>query len=361
VSIDKEQNMDSRERVLCVIAGGVPDRVPMSDSYWETTIDRWRLEGLPRDVSPEAYFGTDEIVRIAGDYTMQFPERVVEETEVSRTYWDSDGALRKDLHLPAGWTSQWLDFTIKDRADWQRHRHQMAFNPSRISDSVLETYRQARERNRFVCYSGHACFHPTWMRIGMEEMLMLMLDEPAFIHELFAAHAQLIIDIYEGMRRLGLEFDGAFLNDDLGYQAAPMISPTMYRELVLPYHQRLCDHFAGQGLKTFLHSDGNVAPLIPGFLEAGFSALHPLEAKAGLDVGVLKAQYGDRLILFGNIDVRKLSGTREEIEQEIAVKIPAAKENGGYIYHSDHSVPNSVSFENYAFAIELVKRYGAYD
>ena len=353
--------MNSKERVSCVFSGGVPDRVPMSDSYWETTIDRWRQEGLPPDVSPETYFGTDEIARISGDYTMQFPERIVQESEASRTYWDSDGALRRDLHLPAGWTSQWLDFTIKDKAGWLQHRHRTAFTPSRIPDSALEIYRRARAENKFVCYSAHACFHPTWMRIGMERMMMLMLDEPAFIHELFAAHAQLVIDIYEGMKQMGMAFDGAFLADDLGYQAAPMISPALYRELVFPHHHRLCAHFGEQGLKTTLHSDGNVAPLIPHFLEAGFAGLHPLEAKAGLDVRTLKAQYGDRLVFFGNIDARKLAGTREEIEAEIAVKIPAAKENGGYIYHSDHSVPNDVSLENYAFAIELIKRYGAYD
>jgi uroporphyrinogen decarboxylase len=194
----------------------------------------------------------------------------------------------------------------------------------------------------------------------MERMLMSMLDEPEFIQELFRAHAQLVIDLYEGMWRRGMEFDGAFLADDLGYHTAPLISPALYRELVLPHHKRLCDHFAERGLKTFLHSDGNVAPLIPLFLEAGYAGLHPLEAKARLDARALKAQYGNRLVLVGNIDVRKLSGTRQDVEDEVG-KILAVKENGGYIYHSDHSVPNSVSFDNYRYAIELVKRYGTYD
>lgn len=353
--------MNSRERVLCVVEGGIPDRVPLYDSYWETTIERWRREGLPEGTSPGEYFGTDEIVRIGGDYTLQMPERVVEESGFSRTYWDSDGALRKDLHVPEGWTSQWLDFTIQDREDWLRQRHRMAFDESRIPDSAVDAYDRARAGDRFVCYSAHACFHPTWMRIGMEKLLVSMLQEPAFVHELFAAHAQLVIDIYEGMRARGMTFDGAFLSDDLGYQAAPLISPALYRELVYPYHKRLCDYLTREGLKTFLHSDGNVAPLIPHFLEAGFAGLHPLEAKAGLDVRALKAQYGGRLVFLGNIDVRKLSGTRAEIEQEIVGKVPAAKVGGGYIYHSDHSVPNSVSFEDYAFAIDLVRRYGAYD
>ncbi|MBC8234158.1 hypothetical protein H8E77_31815, partial [bacterium] len=70
--------------------------------------------------------------------------------------------------------------------------------------------------------------------------------------------------------------------------------------------------------------------------------------------------YGDKLVLFGNIDVRKLAKTKEEIEEEISSKIPIAKEGGGYIYHSDHSVPDDISFSNYKFAIELVRKYGSY-
>ncbi|MGC9349883.1 MAG: uroporphyrinogen decarboxylase family protein [Anaerolineae bacterium] len=352
--------MISRERVARVLAGEIPDRVPLSDSYWTTTIERWRREGLPGDVSPQAYFGTDEIVRIGGDYTMQFPEVVLEENENMRLYWDSDGALRRDLHVAEGWTSQWLDFTIKTPDDWRAHRERMAFDASRISKNILAGYRHAREAGLFVCYSGHACFHPTWMRIGMEQMLMLMLDQPDFIDMLFADHVQLIIDIYEAMVSLGMQFDAAFLSDDLGYQAAPLISPDLYRSLVYPHHKRLCDRFARDGLKTLLHSDGNVEPLIPHFIDAGFAGLHPLEAKAGLDVRELKDRYGEKLALIGNIDVRKLAGTREEIEAEIKEKVTAAMVGGGYIYHSDHSVPNDVSFGNYAFAIELVKRYGAY-
>ena len=353
--------MDSQKRVSLVLTGATPDRIPLDDTYWETTVERWHREGLPRGISPRDYFGTNEIIRFGGDYTMQFPERVLAESESMRLYWDSDGALRRDLHVSEGWTSQWQDFTIKSREDWSRHRHRMAFNDSRIPDGTLDTYRRARAEGRFVCYTAHACFHPTWMRIGMENLLVAMLKEPAFIHELLAGHAQLVIDIFDGMRRMGIEFDGAFLADDLGYTAAPLISPALYRELVYPYHKRMCDHFSGHGLKTILHSDGNIEPLIPHFLDAGFAALHPLEVKAGLDIRRLDSQFGESLVFFGNIDARKLSGTREEIEEEIVTKLSAAKVHGRYIYHSDHSVPHSVSFENYAFAIELIKRHAAYD
>lgn len=352
--------MNSRERVRETLWGGIPDRVPMDDGYWSTTLERWQREGLPQGVSPHEYFDFD-IVYIGGDYTMQLPERVVSQSQHQRTYWDADGALRTDSHMEDGWTSQWLDYTIKTREDWAKYRHHMTFNPSRIHPSTREHYQRARAQGKAVLYSGHACFHPTWSRLGLVNELMLMVEDPEFVNEMFAAHAQLIIDIYGALRHMGLEFDGARLADDLGYVKSPLISPAMYEELVLPNHKRICDRLLNDGVKPMLHSDGNVAPLIPGFMEAGFKGLHPLEAKAGLDVRQLKPQYGNSLVLYGNIDVRKLSGTREDVEEEIASKVPVAKAGGGYIYHSDHSVPHSVSWENYRFAMELVRKYGAYD
>ena len=49
-----------------------------------------------------------------------------------------------------------------------------------------------------------------------------------------------------------------------------------------------------------------------------------------------------------------------EFEDEIIAKIPVAKKGGGYIYHSDHSVPSNISFEQYCRVFELVREYGAY-
>lgn len=48
------------------------------------------------------------------------------------------------------------------------------------------------------------------------------------------------------------------------------------------------------------------------------------------------------------------------IEREISTKIPFAKKGGGYIYHSDHSVPNNVSLEQYKHTLELARKYGTY-
>ena len=96
--------MTSQERVSMVLSGQVPDRVPFHDSYWGTTIQRWHSEGLPENVAPEEYFQC-EIARLGGNYTLQLPVEMIEETERYRVYKDSNGATRKDLKTPDGWTS----------------------------------------------------------------------------------------------------------------------------------------------------------------------------------------------------------------------------------------------------------------
>jgi len=351
--------MTSQERISLILSGKVPDRVPFQDSYWGTTLQRWRREGLPENVSPDKYFGC-ELARLGGDYSLQLPGEVIEETERYRIYKDSNGATRRDLRTTDGWTPQWLDFSIKDRNDWQRLKKHAGYNDSRLSNNMGDAYNSIRASQKFITYSVHGCFHSTWSKIGMENLLIWMLEDPELIIDMFAAHTQLAVDLYDGIKERGVQFDGAWVSDDLGYVVAPLISPALYHELAMPYHKKLCDHFAKDGLRTILHSDGNVQPLIPHFLEAGFGALHPLEAKAGLDVRELKPLYGDQLVFFGNIDVRKLAGSREEIEEEIRAKLTAAKPGGGYIYHSDHSVPSNVSFDNYCFAVEMVKKYGNY-
>jgi len=63
----------------------------------------------------------------------------------------------------------------------------------------------------------------------------------------------------------------------------------------------------------------------------------------------------------GGIDVRLMSlEDPRPLEKEIREKVTAAKEGGGYVYHSDHSVPNTVSFAQYKRVMELVSKYGGY-
>ena len=87
--------------------------------------------------------------------------------------------------------------------------------------------------------------------------------------------------------------------------------------------------------------------------------LQPLEVKAGMDPVQVKRQFGDRLLLHGGINA-VLWDDKEAIEAEMRRVVPALKEKGGYIFSSDHSVPDSVSLENFRYITDLAKELGSY-
>ena len=47
-------------------------------------------------------------------------------------------------------------------------------------------------------------------------------------------------------------------------------------------------------------------------------------------------------------------------EAELREKIPIAMEGGGYIYHSDHSIPPEVTLETYLHAMKVLDEIGTY-
>ncbi|MCL2666063.1 MAG: uroporphyrinogen decarboxylase family protein, partial [Defluviitaleaceae bacterium] len=93
--------------------------------------------------------------------------------------------------------------------------------------------------------------------------------------------------------------------------------------------------------------------------EMGLDALNPIEVKAGNDPLAIKKQYGDKLLLHGGVNAVLWDDT-EAITEEIKRVLPGLKENGGYIFGSDHSIPSAVSLENFRHIIDTVKKYGGY-
>jgi uroporphyrinogen decarboxylase len=135
----------------------------------------------------------------------------------------------------------------------------------------------------------------------------------------------------------------------------------MYREIVMPGHARTFQFCHSRGLPVILHSCGYVEPLLPGLVEAGIDCLQVMEVKAGMDPLKIKREFGDRIALCGGMDARNLvANDREAIARELERKIPVLMEGGGYILHSDHSIPDTCDYETYRFFVDEGLRLGTY-
>ncbi|MDO8683256.1 MAG: uroporphyrinogen decarboxylase family protein [Armatimonadota bacterium] len=352
--------MDSRERILTILKGGIPDRIGRSDSIWSETFKRWRNEGLEEGQDVAKLFGFD-IGGIGGcDLSLQLPKEVIEETDEYIIQRDGNGVTRKDFKRESGHTPHWLDHTLNDGKDWLKYKERLVFDDTRISANIRTNYDGQRARGLFIPFVHTECYECVWPVFGQVGIFTMMMDEPEMAADVFSTWTDMIIAAADRVLSMGIDYDGAFFYGDMGYRNGTLFSPACYRELIFPSHKRMCDFFKSHGKPVILHSCGKIESFIPMLIEAGFSAIQPLEAKVGQDVRVLKEMYGDKITFFGNIDVRKLSGTKEEIEEEIRTKLAIAMKGGGYIYHSDHSVPPTVSFDNYCYAMELLDKYGKY-
>ena len=354
--------MNSYERFKRMYAHQEADRVPIIDSPWGATIDRWHQEGMPSDVSYVDYFDLDRFIspRLT-DNSPRYPAQVIAETEQDVTYTSEWGVTMKQWKHAAS-TPEFLDFTIVDADSWRRAKERIQLSDDRIEwDLLQKKYHTWREQGAWIepiVWFGFDVTH-SWM-VGTERVLMALAEDPEWIVDMWRTELDTELALLERVWEAGYTFDGLMWFDDMGYKQNQFFSLRMYRNLLKPFHQKMIEWAHAHGIPAHLHSCGDIRPLVPELVGIGLNALNPLEVKAGMDPVKLKQQYGDRLLFHGGINA-VLWDQPEAIRAEMERVIPAMKENGGYIFSSDHSVPSTVSLEDFRRIVELARKLGSYE
>ena len=352
--------MTSRERITRMFEHRDADRIPVMDSPWGATIERWRREGMPADADFREYFGLDRIETIMVDNSPRYPATTVEETDehiVQTTPW---GVTMRNFKHAAS-TPEFLHHTVVSPEAWREAKERIQPTRDRVNwDRLQGNYKGWRDRGAWVevlLWFGFDVTH-SWM-VGTDRMLEALAVEPEWCMDMFGHMLEVNLALLDMAWDEGYRFDGAVWFDDMGYKHSQFFSLGMYRELLKPFHQRAIDWAHAKGIKARLHSCGDVNPFVPELVAMGLDALNPLEVKAGMDPVALKRQFGNELVFHGGINA-VLYDRPNEIRAEMERVIPTMKENGGYIFSSDHSVPSTVSLEGFRQIVDLAKQLGGY-
>lgn len=365
--------MNGRQRLLAALNGQPADRIPITEiGIWPETEERWHSEGLPQDVSAQDHFGLDRFHFFSFDGSLMLPPETKEETEDILVVSDGDGNTYRYLKNRQA-APQLVGTTVNGWEAWERLRIRLSPDYERFSsfrrdviwgtlrkDSQEQYYERVRQADGFTVLVP---IEPCWYYIrllGEEEALVQMALEPQFAQRIMEDYTEFNIRMLEEITKHGYSFDAMWVFSDLCYKNGMLFSPEFYRNYVLPCQKKLFAAAKEHGMKVIYHSDGDIRALLPLLIEAGIDCMQPLEARAGNDICEYVEQYGDRLTFIGNINADILAGAVEDIERELLKKIPAAKKYRRYIYHSDHSVPDTVSLENFKYAIMLAKKLGQY-
>ena len=203
--------------------------------------------------------------------------------------------------------------------------------------------------------------------MGMENLLLMMGMDEKMVCALFDKLLELKLAYWQtALEELGDLVDIVTYADDYGTQKSQLISPAMFRKQLKPrvrqvfeLQARLAPH-----AKRLFHSDGNVRPIIPDFIEMGVDILNPVQATAtGMAAIDLKRDFGQDLVFWGGgVDTQGIlpSGTVQEVKDDVRRNIDALSPGGGYVFNTVHNIQADVPPENILAMWEALQEFGAY-
>jgi uroporphyrinogen decarboxylase len=322
---------------------------------WPETAELWRREGYAPGVS-ERDFGDDQRHWIGHWFfpSPPFEHQVVSEDADTVLYVNHEGILMRELkNNPMSSMPQFVKFPVETRQEFRRFwRERMQADLSqRIGADWKEQLRALRAQPiPFIVISDRwgGFFGPLRNLTGVERLCTLFYDDPAFVDEMMEADADFIIAMMGQILDV-VAIDAFAFWEDMAFKTAPLLSPALARRHMLPRYRRVADFLSGRGVPYIgLDSDGMCDPLIPVWLDAGLNFLYPFEAQAGMDVLSVRRKYGRDLRIWGGVDKRALAYGPAAIDAELERVRPLIAE-GGYIPHTDHSIPPDVSYANFRY------------
>lgn len=199
---------------------------------------------------------------------------------------------------------------------------------------------------------------------GLEQSLYDLGENPEFVEAALDRIEEIQTTMLKRFfARAATMLDLLCISDDMGTQQSTFMSARMWKQHFGPRLKRWCDLANSSGVKAFYHSDGAVAPLIPGLIEAGIDVLNPIQHVCpGMGMSGLKAKYGDQVVFHGAVDTQRALpfGTPEEVRAEtLACLETLGAGRSGYICASCHNIQAGTPVENILTMIRTVHQQGA--
>ncbi len=216
--------------------------------------------------------------------------------------------------------------------------------------AVLDHIVQQFGRDRYIAGFNGGMVAVTMLG-GFEYGLMLYYLNPDVIH---AANRRMVgmcnyLDRY--FIRPGT--DGTIFDQDMAGTNAPFLSPDTFRAVCLPYLQQRLQHAKRQVPQVVMHNCGCNIPLMDQFIEAGVDCYQSLQTTAGMDIGMLRGRFGDRLTFWGGVPLEILqAGTPDEVRAAVRTTLELAGRGGGIILGPSQSIAAGTKYDNFMAMID---------
>jgi hypothetical protein len=370
--------MTSTDRLLAVLRGAIPDRVPIS-TY---ELVGWN-PGSFENRQP-SYRALMDFIRETTDCLymthVPIPNLRAGEVEVRTETWD-DGdqhCRRETIHAPGRalttvtsksddvntrWTREPLLKDLDDLDAWVAR----PWEPGEPDFGPLEKAWADLAGTKglpLVSFADPLCAVCSAFEFGAFTVLAIT-DTDAIQRALDAMHERLV----ETLRRLlaGPVEHVVFRLVGAEYASPPYLPPELFRRFVTGYNTEYTRMIQEAGGFARLHCHGRVGRLLDQIREMGVDGLDPVEPPPDGDVDVagVKATIGDRVCLMGGIELKHLEVADGAFIEQLVRDTMAQGKPGGRFVIMPTAAPINIPLrpqteENYRRFIETALEVGAY-
>jgi hypothetical protein len=203
---------------------------------------------------------------------------------------------------------------------------------------------------------GYGVFETSQDLVGYEYLCVMQYLDPDLFRDIFLKIGDLYEKLWtEMMKTYGDLFVFCRMGDDLGFKTATLLEPDTIRTHILPQHKRVIDIVHKSGKKFLLHSCGNIFEIMDDIIALGIDAKHSNEDEIAPYEKWIEL-YGDRIGLFGGIDVNILCQNSYEDVFKIVLEKGRKYRNmaNGYGIGSGNSIAEYVSVDGFMGMIDAV-------
>ena len=336
--------MTSSERVMAVLRGEVPDRIP----HFEWIIDQKVREVICPGGSMEEF-----TVRMGLDAMLTSPDYVTEQLspDTFKNEWGCVIEKGQEQH------STTLEGPIQSLDDFKNYIQPDPYASHRY-ESLKKLVDKYKGKYAIGVHLNDVLSIPRNL-MGFES-LMMAFAQPELIKGLVDMSVKLNIELAREAARLGADF--VFTGDDYASTEALFISPAMFEEYLYPGLKEVVAGFHECGMPVIKHTDGNITAILDMLIDSGIDCLDPIDPVAGMDIAMIKAKYGDKVAIKGNVDCADTLtfGSVEDVVKETLDVIKKAAPGGGFIFATSHNVEPDCPPENVVAAFDAAYEYGKY-
>lgn len=227
-------------------------------------------------------------------------------------------------------------------------RNQAAAKAPPARKDIFEIYdrleREMTRRGVDLPIMAAAYGHGVWTDV---DLMQTMILEPEVARRHFELATQRSLHLIEAYLSLGIDQVGVG-GDFAGTKL--IISPEAYRTFIVPEVRKLSRRIHAAGGYVVNASDGDLWPVIEDFLfGCEVDGYLEIDMHAGMEMADLKARYGDRVTLYGNLDCGNILSfsSPDEVRAHTRACLEAGIGSGGHILCASNAIAASVPLENY--------------